>query len=42
MQNEIAAVIGDDGCSTTLSKTGTVVVYRRNMGEWSPDRKIGV
>ena len=41
MQKEIAAVIGDDGCSTTLSKPGTVVVYRRNMGEWSPDRKIG-
>ncbi|MDD1724773.1 MAG: nitrogenase [Methanospirillum sp.] len=39
MFHEIAAVIGNDGRSTRLTESGTVVVYRRSRSSWQPVRK---
>ena len=36
---EIATVLGPDGRSSTLTKPGTVIVYRRNQGIWNKDRE---
>lgn len=37
---EIATILGNDGRSSTLTRSGTVVVFRRNQGEWRPDREM--
>ena len=37
---EIATVLGPDGRSSTLTKPGTVIVYRRNQGIWNKDREL--
>lgn len=39
MFHEIATVIGSDGRSSCLTGSGTVVVYRRSRGSWSPVRE---
>jgi Fe-only nitrogenase accessory protein AnfO len=37
---EIATVIGSDGRSSSLTRPGTVVVYRRTRGIWNKDREM--
>lgn len=37
---EIATIIGSDGRSTTLTKPGNVIVYRRNQGLWKKEREM--
>jgi len=40
MSCEIATVIGCDGRSSSLTRPGTVVVFRRNRGSWSKEREM--
>ncbi|MFA4849350.1 MAG: Fe-only nitrogenase accessory AnfO family protein [Methanoregula sp.] len=37
---EIAAILGKDGCSSTLSEPGTVVVYQRQGCSFEPVREM--
>ncbi len=37
---EIAAILGEDGCSTTLSEPGTVVVFHRQGCSFEPAREM--
>jgi Fe-only nitrogenase accessory protein AnfO len=37
---EIAAILGKDGCSSTLSEPGTVVVFQRQNGSFEPVREM--
>ena len=40
MYCEIAAILGTDGMSSSLTGSGTVAVFRRNKGVWSLDREM--
>ncbi|PWR69880.1 Fe-only nitrogenase accessory AnfO family protein [Methanospirillum stamsii] len=40
MYCEIAAILGFDGMSSTLTESGTVAVFRRNQGVWNLDREM--
>ena len=37
---EIAAILGADGSSTTLTEPGTLVVFRREKGAWTNNRTM--
>jgi len=37
---EIAAILGTDGCSSTLSEPGTVIVYRKRGCSFEPVREM--
>ncbi len=37
---EIAAILGADGSSTTLTEPGTLVVFRREKGAWTSNRSL--
>lgn len=37
---EIAVITGSDGKTIPLNEPGTVIVYRRNRGQWQEDREF--
>ena len=37
---EIAAILGADGSSTTLTEPGNLVVFRREKGAWTNNRTM--
>lgn len=40
MPCEIATIIGSDGKSSSLTRTGTIIVFRRNQGSWRKEREM--
>lgn len=40
MYCEIATILGADGMSSSLTGSGTIVVFRRTQGVWNLDREM--